>query len=64
MTSLNVEKLADVIMAEWLDRQGDSGSFWKESGLARSLAAEENGQELIEQAYRIAYDRYEGLGHA
>ena len=61
MGNMTPERLADLIMAEWSDKQSDSGSIWKRSFEALELAKEESGQELIEQAYKIAYDRWEAL---
>jgi hypothetical protein len=61
LTNITPEKLADLIMAEWLDSQSDSGAIWRRSWEALQLAKQESGEDLIKKAYEIAYARYEAL---
>ena len=62
MSRSDIERLADAIMAEWLDSQSDSGAIWEKShgelGYLKSKATEEGLQE----AYEIAKARWEKMG--
>jgi len=60
-TKDHVESLAQLIMAEWMDSQSDSGAAWKKSFRALELAKRDAGEELIAEAYKIAYQRHEKL---
>ena len=58
---LDVERLAQLIFAEWMDSQSDSGAIWKKSHEALQLAKQDAGEEKIKQAYEIAYSRLDKL---
>ena len=61
LREIEPKDLADLIIAEWMDSQSDSGAIWKRSWQALQLAKQECGEELIEEAYRIAYARVEAM---
>jgi len=58
VTDIRAARLADLIMAEWLDSQSDSGVIWKRSFEALEVAKAENSDELFEQAFVIATARW------
>jgi hypothetical protein len=58
VTDIRAAKLADLIMAEWLDSQSDSGAIWKRSHEALEVAKAENSDKLFEQAFVIATARW------
>jgi hypothetical protein len=53
--------LADLIVAEWMDSQSDSGNLWKKSYEALELGKRDAGEELIKEAYDIAYARVDAM---
>lgn len=53
--------LADLIVAEWMDSQSDSGNTWKTSFQALELAKRDAGEELIKEAYDLAYARVDKM---
>jgi hypothetical protein len=57
----DVERLADAIIADWLDSRTDSGSIWKTSHEASRVLQSELGEEGLQQAYDIAYARWEAM---
>jgi hypothetical protein len=61
LSSVTPETLAGLIMAEWSDSQSDSGSIWLKSWEALQLAKKQCGEDAIQEAYEIAYERYEAL---
>jgi hypothetical protein len=64
MSRSDVERLADAIMAEWLDSFSDSGAIWEKShgelGYLKSKATEEG----LAEAYAIARDRWREMNKA
>lgn len=56
-----VERLAQLIFATWIDAMSDDGSIWRKSNEALKLAKAEAGEELINEAYELAKERYENL---
>ena len=60
-TLIEPKDLADLIMAEWLDSQSDSGNIWKRSYQALELAKRDAGEELIKEAYEIARARMDAM---
>jgi hypothetical protein len=61
VTDIRAARLADLIMAEWLDSQSDSGAIWKRSHEALEVAKAENSDELFEQAFQIATARWKKM---
>jgi hypothetical protein len=61
LKEIEPKHLADLIVAEWLDSQSDSGNIWKRSYEALQLAKREAGEELIKEAYDIARARMEAM---
>lgn len=61
MSEMEIQRLADAIMAEWLDSQSDSGAIWKKSFEALQVLKSEAGEEGLKQAYEIAYARWEAM---
>jgi hypothetical protein len=61
VTEMQIQRLADAIMAEWLDSQSDSGAIWKKSFEALQVLKSESGEEGLKRAYEIAYARWEAM---
>jgi hypothetical protein len=61
LSEITPAKLAELIIAEWSDMQSDNGAIWLKSWDALQLAKKQCGEELIKEAYEIAYTRYEKL---
>jgi hypothetical protein len=62
VVSLEAQRLSHLIIADWLDSQSDSGAVWRRSHEALEIAKREDGQDVIDEAYRIAYERWNRLG--
>jgi predicted 2-oxoglutarate/Fe(II)-dependent dioxygenase YbiX len=62
MSRSDIERLADAIMAEWLDSQSDSGAIWEKSHRELKVLKSEASEEGIEEAYAIARARWEKVG--
>jgi hypothetical protein len=58
VTDIRAHRLADLIMAEWLDSQSDSGAIWLKSYEALQVAKEENSQAIFDEAVEIARARW------
>lgn len=58
VSEYEITRLADAIMAEWLDSQSDSGAIWQKSFEALQVLKSEAGEEGLKQAYEIAYARW------
>ena len=56
-----VDRLAQQIFATWMDSMSDDGAAWRRSNEALKLAKLEAGEELVQQAYELARERYEKL---
>ena len=63
LTEITVERLADLIIAEWSDKQSDSGAIWRKSWEALELAKKDCGDELLHEAHRIATARYQAMSN-
>ena len=61
VTDIRAHRLADLIMAEWLDSQSDSGAIWERSHRALKIAREENPQEIFDEAFEIAQARWKKM---
>ena len=58
VTDIRAHRLADLIMAEWLDSQSDSGAIWQRSHDALKIAKTENPQAVFDEALEIAHERW------
>jgi hypothetical protein len=58
VTDIRAHRLADLIMAEWLDSQSDSGAIWQRSHDALKIAKSENSQAVFDEALEIAHERW------
>jgi hypothetical protein len=58
---IRAHRLADLIMAEWLDSQSDSGAIWEKSWAALKLAKTENPEEVFREALQIAHARWKKM---
>jgi hypothetical protein len=61
VTDIRAARLADLIMAEWLDSQSDSGAIWQRSWEALQVAKAENPQAVFDEAIQIANARWEKM---
>jgi hypothetical protein len=61
VTDIRAARLADLIMAEWLDSQSDSGAIWLKSWEALKIAKEENPQAVFDEAIQIANARWKKM---
>jgi hypothetical protein len=61
VTNMQAHRLADLIMAEWLDSQSDSGAIWLKSYEALQVAKGENPQEVFDEAIQIANARWKKM---
>jgi hypothetical protein len=58
VTDIRAHRLADLIMAGWLDSQSDSGAVWLKSHEALKVAKDENPQAVFDEAMEIARERW------
>lgn len=61
MSRTDIERLADAIMATWLDSFSDSGAIWQKSHEALQVLKSDAGEEGWKQAYEIARDRWRAM---
>jgi len=61
VTDIRAHRLADLIMAEWLDSQSDSGAIWQKSHEALKVARGESPQEVLDEALEIATARWKKM---
>jgi uncharacterized Zn finger protein len=61
VTDIRAQRLADLIMAEWLDSQSDSGAVWERSWLALKVAKSENPEAVFAEAMQIANARWKKM---
>lgn len=64
VTDIRAHRMADLIMAEWLDSQSDSGAIWQRSHEALKIAKEENPQAVFDEAVEIAHERWRKMFNA
>lgn len=64
VTDMRAARLADLIMAEWLDSQSDSGAIWQQSWEALKIAKEENPSAVFDEAIQIANARWKKMFNA
>lgn len=58
------EKLADLIMQEWLSAYSDNGAIWQKAFDELKAAKQREAQETIDEALQIAYDRWNRMHNA
>jgi hypothetical protein len=61
VTDIRAHRLADLIMAEWLDSQSDAASLWRSSHEALMVAKGEHSDEVFAEAMQIARARWEKM---
>jgi hypothetical protein len=61
VTDIRAHKLADQIMATWLDSQSDSGAIWLQSHEALKVAKAEHPEEIVAEALEIAHTRWKKM---
>jgi hypothetical protein len=58
------EKLADLIVQEWISAYSDNGAIWTKAADELRKAKEAEAQQVIDEALNIARDRWELMHHA
>jgi hypothetical protein len=58
------EKLADLIIQEWISSYSDNGAIWATAADELRKAKEAEAQQVIDEALQIARDRWELMHHA
>jgi predicted 2-oxoglutarate/Fe(II)-dependent dioxygenase YbiX len=61
VTDIRAARLADLIMAEWLDSQSDSGAIWLQSHEALKVAKAEHSEQIVQEALEIAHARWKKM---
>lgn len=64
VTDIRAHRMADLIMAEWLDSQSDSGAIWQRANDALKAAKESNPPEVFDEALEIAHERWRKMMNA
>jgi len=52
------EKLADLVIQEWISAYSDNGSIWQKAFDELKRAKQQEAQAVIDEAMQIAYDRW------
>lgn len=58
------EKLADLIVQEWISAYSDNGAIWAQAAEQLRKAKEAEAEQVIDEALQIARDRWELMRHA
>ena len=58
------DKLADLIIQEWISSYSDNGAIWATAADELRKAKEAEAQQVIDEALQIARDRWELMHHA
>ena len=58
------EKLADLIMQEWISAYSDNGAIWQKAFDELQAAKQREAQAVIDEALQIAYDRWNRMHDA
>ena len=58
------EKLADLMVQEWISAYSDNGAIWATAAERLRKAKEAEAQQVIDEALQIARDRWELMHHA
>ena len=58
------ERLADLVMQEWLSAYSDNGAIWQKAFDELKAAKQREAQETIDEALQIAYDRWNRMHDA
>ena len=52
------EKLADLVIQEWISAYSDNGAIWQKAFDELKRAKQQEAQAVIDEAMQIAYDRW------
>jgi len=58
------EKLADLVIQEWISAYSDNGSIWQKAFDELKRAKQQEAQAVIDEAMQIAYDRWNRMHNA
>ena len=58
------EKLADLVIQEWISAYSDNGAIWKKAFDELQAAKQREAQAVIDEALQIAYDRWNRMHNA
>jgi hypothetical protein len=58
------EKLADLVIQEWISAYSDNGAIWQKAFDQLKAAKEQEAQAVIDEALQIARHRWELMHHA
>lgn len=58
------ERLADLIMQEWISAYSDNGAIWQKAFDELQAAKQREAQAVIDEALQIAYDRWNRMHNA
>ena len=64
MERSKAEKLADLVIQEWISAYSDDGSIWQKAFDELKRAKEQEAQAVIDEAMQIAYDRWNRMHDA
>jgi hypothetical protein len=63
-SEITVQRLSELIFAEWMDAMSDNGVIWQKSWHALQVAKQDAGEEKIMAAYKLAYSRMDAMRRA
>lgn len=58
------DKLADLMIQEWISAYSDNGDIWAKAADRLKQAKLQEAQNIIDQAFVIARERWELMHHA
>jgi len=58
------EKLADLVIQEWISAYSDNGAIWQKAFDELKRAKQQEAQAVIDEAMQIAYDRWNRMHNA
>ena len=64
MERSEAEKLADLVIQEWIAAYSDNGSIWQKAFDELKRAKQQEAQAVIDEAMEIAYDRWNRMHDA
>ena len=62
--SQEAARLADLFIQEWISAYSDNGAIWTNAADELRKAREAEAQQVIDEALKIARDRWELMHHA
>ena len=62
--SKEASELADLFIQEWISAYSDNGAIWTKAADRLRKAKAEEAQKVIDEALKIARDRWELMHHA